>query len=230
MFVLLYMSGNILLLKHRFENYKSFALLTLTRPIRLGVNKGLDVVQPPEVLALLLDVDVVGDEDGQGLVDATLLQEAVHEDLKVLVEAAEGGAGVELGTLLSELGVLDLGNLDVVVVEHVLNNDVAVLGAGIDAENTSSLAGLLNHDGQVDGSGSLLLLEVLVLVVLLGLGRAGATSGLDVALLVGVLDNIIIELLILEGTVLAVGVVVVDVGDGEADGDPVYLSATRYSS
>jgi hypothetical protein len=51
-----------------------------------------------------------------------------------------------------------------------------------------------------------------------------------VALLVGVLDNIIIELLILEGTVLAVGVVVVDVGDGEADGDPVYLSATRYSN
>lgn len=181
---------------------------------RLSIDEALDVAQPAGVLALLLDVDVVGDEDGEGLGDATLLEEALHEDLEVVVEAAEGGAGVDVGTLLGGLGALDLGDLGVGVVEEVLDDNVAVLGGGVDVEGADGLAGLLDDDGQVDGGGVLLLEIVLELLVNLLLGGAA------LLLAVAALDGIVLEALLLKSAVLSVGVVVGDVGNGEADGDP----------
>lgn len=181
---------------------------------RLSIDETLDVAQPAGVLALLLDVDVVGDEDGEGLCDATLLEEALHEDLEVVVEAAEGGSGVDVGALLGGLGALDLGDLGVGVVEEVLDDNVAVLGGGIDVEGADGLAGFLDDDGQVDG-GSVLLLEI-VLELLVNLLLGGAALLLAVA----ALDGIVLEALLLKSAVLSVGIVVGDVGNGEADGDP----------
>lgn len=200
---------------------QSFSPFLSIQSHRLGINEGLDVAQPPHVLALLLDVHIVGHEDGQGLGDASLLEESLHQDLEILVEAAEGRAGVDVGALLGGLGVLDLSDLGVIVVEEVLDDDIAVLGGGVDVQGARALAGLLNHDGQVDGGSSLLVhLLKIIFHLLLGLGGAGTATGLDVGLLVVVLDGIVLKTLLLEGGLLAVGVVVGDIGNREADGDP----------
>lgn len=48
-------------------------------------DKVLDVVEPLDVLLLLLVVNVVGDEQCEAGVDATLLKVLLKEDLEVLV-------------------------------------------------------------------------------------------------------------------------------------------------
>ena len=177
----------------------------------LRVNKGPDVLEPSEVLLLLLDINIVGHKGGEGLVDAALLEEALHEDLEVLVEAAKGRAGVDVGALLGGLGVVDAGDGGVLVEEHVVDDDVAVAGGGVDVEGAGRLAGLLDEDGEVDGGAGVLVeallvaLEAVVLVLLLLLG-----------LLVGGLFG---EVVLVEEVLVGVGVEVGDVGDGEADGD-----------
>jgi len=52
-------------------------------------------VQPPDVLLLLLVVNVVGDEESQTGVDAALLKVLLKQDLQVLVQVVEGRASVE---------------------------------------------------------------------------------------------------------------------------------------
>lgn len=176
---------------------------------RLGINEALDVAQPAEVLVLLLDVDVVGHKDGQRLGDAALLEEALHEDLQVLVEGAKRRAWVDVGALLGGLGGLGAGELGVGVVVQVLDDNVAVLGGGVDAEG-AGLAGLLDDDGQVDGRGRLLVHVGLVHLVLgvlrLALARLGGL-------------HLVADVLVLLEAGL-VGVKVVDVGNGEGNGDP----------
>ena len=191
-----------------FPLVKNFSLYRAVN--HLSVDESLDVVQPPSVLTLLLDVDVVGNKDGESLGDATLLEEALHEDLEVVIEAAEGRSRVDVGTLLGGLGGLDLGNLGVVVVEEVLDYNVAVLGGGINVESARGLAGLLDNNGQVDGGGVLLLsfLIELLLELLVGTGVALAALGLT------------LEAFLLETVLLGVGVVASDIGDREADSDP----------
>lgn len=208
---------------HKNNHFPSFHLLTWTvtrRPtlefvhvffyisslshLDLGVNKSSDVLEPAEVLLLLLGIDVVGDKGGQGLVDATLLEEALHQHLQVLVEAAKGRAGVDVGALLGGLGGVDASDFGVLVEEHVVDLDLAVAGGGVDVEGAVGLAGLLDEDGEVDGSAGLLVDVALEGVV-------------GVLLLVG-LEGLLGELVLLEH-VLGVRVEVCDVGDGEADGD-----------
>jgi hypothetical protein len=179
-----------------------------------SVDKGLDVAQPAHIFTLLFDVDVVGDEDGEGLVNAPFLEEALHNDLQVIVEATKWRARINVGAALSSLGRLDLCNGGILEIEEVLNDNIAVLGGGVDVEGASSLAGLLDEDGQVDGRGGLLvelLLGVLVQVLLGALARTLLTRAGQV------LSQV---LLILESGILVVGVVVGDIGDGEADSDP----------
>lgn len=171
----------------------------------LCVNKSSDVLEPSKVLLLLLGIDVIRDKGSQSLVDATLLEEALHQHLQVLVEAAEGRSGVDVGTLLGGLGGVDASNLGVLVEEHVVDLDLAIAGGGIDVEGAVGLAGLLDQDGEVDGCASLLIDITLEAVV-------------GVLLLVG-LEGLLGELILLEH-VLGVGVEVGDVGDGEANGDP----------
>lgn len=171
----------------------------------LNIDESADVLEPADVLLLLLGINVVGDKDGQGLVDATLLEEALHQHLQVLVEAAKGRAGVDVGALLGGLGGVDAGDGGVLVEEHVVDDDFAVAGGGVDVEGAVGLAGLLDQDGQVDRC-------------------AGVFVGLAVEDVVGVLllvglEGLFGELVLLEEAVLGVGVEICDVSDGEADGD-----------
>ena len=55
----------------------------------------LDLLQPAEVLLLLLDVDVLGNEDGEIGVNTALVEVGLKESLEVLVELREGRAGVQ---------------------------------------------------------------------------------------------------------------------------------------
>lgn len=129
-----------------FHTLRKFFIALIDSSAALSINESLDVVQPPSVLSLLLDVHVVGNKDSKGLGDATLLEEALHEDLEVVVEAAEGGPGVDISTLLSGVGALDLGNRGVGVVEEVLDNNVSFLSAGIDIQGSRGLARLLDNN------------------------------------------------------------------------------------
>lgn len=56
----------------------------------------LDLLQPAKVLLLLLDVDVLGDEDGEISVNTALVEVGLEESLEILVELGEGRAGVHL--------------------------------------------------------------------------------------------------------------------------------------
>ena len=197
--------------------------------MHLSIDEALDVAQPAGVLPLLLDVDVIRHEDGEGLGDAALLEEPLHQDLEVLVERAEGGAGVDVCALLGVLGLVEAGDGGVLVEEDVLDEDLAVLGGGVDAQGTLGLAGLLDDDGQVDGGGGLLV-DVFVNVLLL-LSGGGVGAGTTLGLLVVGLDEVVLEgLLILERRVLIEGVVVGDIGDGEAHSDPTKLTHVSSSS
>ena len=60
------------------------------------LDKVLDLLQPAEVLLLLLDVDVLGNEDGEISVNTTLIEVGLEESLEVLVKLGEGRAGVHL--------------------------------------------------------------------------------------------------------------------------------------
>lgn len=104
---------------------------------------------------------------------------------------------------VSGLAVSQGGVLGVVV--DVVNDDASLLGGGLDVESTL-LAGLLDDDVEPagDGIGALATLEaVLALVVRLGC----------------------IDILLAKGRVLVVevGVVVLEVGDGEGHSDPKSL-------
>ena len=60
------------------------------------LDKVLDLLQPAKVLLLLLDVDVLGNEDGEIGVNTTLIEVGLEESLEVLVKLGEGRAGVHL--------------------------------------------------------------------------------------------------------------------------------------
>jgi hypothetical protein len=53
-------------------------------------------IQTTEVLLLLLDVDVLGNEDGEIGVDTPLVEVGLKKSLEVLVELREGRTGVHL--------------------------------------------------------------------------------------------------------------------------------------
>lgn len=60
------------------------------------LNEVLDLLQPAEVLLLLFDIDVLGNEDGEIGVNTPLVEVGLEERLEVLVELREGRAGVHL--------------------------------------------------------------------------------------------------------------------------------------
>ena len=195
--------------------------------LRCLCDKVLDVVQPPDVLLLLLVVNVVGDEERQAGVDAALLEVLLEEDLEVLVEVVEGGTGVQSPPRPVLLGGLGVGELGIGEVVQVLDQEVAVLGGGLDGEST--LAGALDADACVSGEALLKIALALVLVIKLLAVLGGDT---DVAVLGGALGDsalgvgatrldlhvgIVVHGLVLD-TVLRVDVVV-KVGGGEGNAD-----------
>ena len=111
---------------------------------RLGIDKSLDLVQPPDVFALLLHINVVRHKDSQRLRDTTVLEEALHQHLQILIEGSERRAGVDVGAALRSLGRLGAGDGRILKVEDVVDGDVAALGGRVDGQGALALAGLLD--------------------------------------------------------------------------------------
>lgn len=185
----------------------------------LSLNETLDVVQPADVLVLLLDINIVGHKDSQGLRNTTLLEEALHQHLEVIIQAAEGRARVHLSALLGLLGALGMSELGVLEIEDVLDEESAVTGGGVDVESGLALSRLLDDNGHADGGGGTLVELIVLLHLLLCGSGARSTLGLNVGLIVVVLDEVIIKLLVFESTII-VRVEIVNIGNREADSDP----------
>ena len=75
--------------------FRLFKISKANKGIAL-LNEVLDLLQPAKVLLLLLDVDVLGDEDGEISVNTALVEVGLKESLEILVELGEGRAGVHL--------------------------------------------------------------------------------------------------------------------------------------
>lgn len=168
---------------------------------RLRLDEALDVVQPSQVLLLLLDVHVVGHKESKGLSDAALLQVPLEENLQVLVQAAKGRAQVSVLGFVRDVSRAAEGELGIVEVVEVLHDNVTVLAGRLDVER--ALAVLLHDDVQPARHGRLTGAIEFILAVELGV----------TALLAGRT----IKLLITERRILveSLGVIVLEVGDRE---------------
>jgi hypothetical protein len=191
----------------------------------------LDVVQPPNVL---LVVYVVGDEQGHPGIDATLLEVLLKQNLEVLVKVVERGPGVQCPprpVLLGGCGVGEIGGREV---PQVLDQEVAILGGGIDGKST--LARSLDADVGMGGEALLSCILVELVVKLFTVGRGIAVFGCDADVTVAsvaqadgalgagparlAVDDVV-DLAVVHGGVVEVlvGHIVVQVGSGEGDAD-----------
>lgn len=76
-------------------SYMEERLPTVNQPLWRSLNERLDIIQPPDVLLLLLVVNVVGDEQGQAGVYASLFKVLLQQNLEVFVQVAERGPRVQ---------------------------------------------------------------------------------------------------------------------------------------
>jgi hypothetical protein len=116
------------------------------------LDKVLDLLQPAEVLLLLLHIDVLGNEDGEIGINTPLVEVGLEESLEVLVELREGRAGVHLlrgKGLVGDLGLRQVGGGQV---SDGLDLECAAVGDEVDAEGASVLlAGARDEDVDVGG-------------------------------------------------------------------------------
>jgi hypothetical protein len=103
------------------------------------LDKVLDLLQPAKVFLLLLDIDVLGDEDGEIGVDAPLVEVGLEESLQVLVELREGRAGVHLLGGQRLVGDLGLGEVGGGQVSDGLDLECAAVGNEVDAKGARVL-------------------------------------------------------------------------------------------
>lgn len=160
-----------------------------------------DVLQPGNVLLLLLESNVVGDHILELNVETTLFEVAAPEGQELGVEVLSGRAGVEALASPVLLGSVSVGDLGILEVGDLLDLQVTVLDDSLDQE--SSLVGLLDGNVKAGGEGRgedlVLALNVAALVVVLGL----VTKSVIVKVIHGVLGEI------------------VNIGDGESNADTV---------
>jgi hypothetical protein len=114
------------------------------------LNKVLDLLQPAKVLLLLFDVDVLGNEDSEVGVDASLVEVGLEKSLEVLIELREGRARVHLLGGEGLVGDLSLGEVGGGEMSDGLDLESAAVGNKVDAKNASVLlAGLRDQDVDV---------------------------------------------------------------------------------
>lgn len=116
--------------------------------------------QPANILLLFLDIDVVGDEQCQGGVDAARVQILLEEALHLLIELLERRAGVDVvGRVAEQIGYRrswsGLGK-----VSDAVDGEAAVIGDEVDAQ--CAFAGALDEDIDVRG---VCLLAVIIVVL-----------------------------------------------------------------
>lgn len=179
----------------------------------LSLYEALHVLQPPDVLLLLLHVNVIRYEDSQGSVDTSLIQVSLQKHLQVLVEVAEWWADVQILSLMYLVGGLGVCVCSIGIVVYVVDDDHAILYDGLDGQST--LVGFLNDDVQACWERwVLLLLAFCALLALLFGGLA----------LVGFVAHgwVLVVCFWVEG---------VEVCDGEGDSDPrITLARNFYPS
>jgi hypothetical protein len=116
------------------------------------LDKVLDLLQPANVLLLLLHVDVLRNEDGEIGVNASLVEVVLKESLQVLIELREGRAGVHLLGGEGLVGDLSLGEVGGGQVGDGLDLEGAAVGHKVDAECAGVLlAGARDQDVDVGG-------------------------------------------------------------------------------
>lgn len=200
---------------------------------------GVLTVQPPDVLLLLLVVNVVGDEEGEARVDAPLLEVLLEQDLQVLVEVVEGRAGVERPPRPVLLGGGGVGQVSGWEVVEVLDEEVAVLGRGFDGQR--ALAGPLDADAGASGEALLAGLVVVVVLEFLAVGGRNAVLGRHAHVAVGrlaLIDGALgvgptrlhVHVGVVKGAVLGhvlTGHVVVEVCGGESQANLLVVEGTR---
>jgi hypothetical protein len=121
-------------------NNKTIALL----------DKVLDLLQPANVLLLLLHVDVLRNEYSEISVNASLVEVVLEESLQVLVELGERRAGVHLLRGERLVGDLGLGEVGGGQVSDGLDLEGAAVGHKVDAECAGVLlAGARDQDVDV---------------------------------------------------------------------------------
>ncbi len=184
-----------------------------TRSNHLRLNKALDVLQPPQVLLLLLHVYVIRYEQSQRSVDTPLIQISFQKHLKILIKVAEWWSNIQVLSLVDLLCSLAVCMRCIGVVENVVNDDHSFLDNSFDCE--SSLSCLLDNDVQSCWERLLLLLFALAFLLL----NLVFWCHLEI-LLVPLVDII---LLVANSAILIVcfGVYRVQVGNGEGDFDTV---------
>lgn len=120
------------------------------------LNKVLNLLQPTEVLLLLLDVDIFGDEHGELGVDAAVVEVRLEQGLQVLVELGEGRAGVQLLGGHGLVGDLGFGQVGGGQVRDGVDGEVAAVGHEVDAQSAGVLlAGARDEHVHVGGEGGL---------------------------------------------------------------------------
>jgi hypothetical protein len=121
-------------------NNKTIALL----------DKVFDLLQPANVLLLLLHVDVLRNEHSEIGVDTPLVEVVLKESLQVLVELGERRAGIHLlggEGLVGDLGLREVGGGQV---SDGLDLEGAAVGHKVDAECAGVLlAGARDQDVDV---------------------------------------------------------------------------------
>jgi hypothetical protein len=116
------------------------------------LDKVLDLLQPANVLLLLLDIDVFRDEHGEVGVNASLVEVVLEESLQVLVELGEGRAGVHLLGGEGLVGNLGLGEVGGGQVSDGLDLEGTAVGHKVDTECAGVLlAGARDQDVDVGG-------------------------------------------------------------------------------
>lgn len=120
------------------------------------LNKVLNLLQPTEVLLLLLDVDVLGYEHGELGVDAAVVEVRLEQGLQVLVELGEGRAGVQLLGGHGLVGDLGFGQVGGGQVRDGVDGEVAAVGNEVDAQSAGVLlAGARDEHVHVGGESGL---------------------------------------------------------------------------
>jgi hypothetical protein len=123
-------------------NNKTIALL----------DKVFDLLQPANVLLLLLHVDVLRNEYSEISVNASLVEVVLEESLQVLVELGEGRAGVHLLGGEGLVGNLGLGEVGGGQVSDGLDLEGTAVGHKVDTECAGVLlAGARDQDVDVGG-------------------------------------------------------------------------------
>jgi hypothetical protein len=114
---------------------------TLKYTCSLCPDEVLHVLEPIQVLLLLLVLNIVGNKESKRGVNASLVEVPLQKVLDVAIEIRELWAGVHSVPLPVGLGSLSGGQRSVLMVKDIFNDDQAFLSYSLDLEGT--LVGLI---------------------------------------------------------------------------------------